>query len=109
MRKSKHCEAQSIEALKQVEAGRSVEDVARDQGLSMHTTYAWKLDLIFANPDGLPVEARLDFLGGVAAVPQAQAAEGHEPALAAPHAHVASAGKWRSTCRSVCAPWSRVN
>ena len=26
----------------QVEAGRSVEDVARDQGVSKHTIYAWK-------------------------------------------------------------------
>jgi putative transposase len=31
-----------IAALKRVEAGRSTEDVARDQGLSKHTIYAWK-------------------------------------------------------------------
>jgi putative transposase len=42
MSKSKHSEAQMIGALKQVEAGRSVEDVARDQGVSKHTIYAWK-------------------------------------------------------------------
>ena len=39
---SKHTEAQMIGALKQVEAGRSVEDVAREQGVSKHTIYAWK-------------------------------------------------------------------
>ncbi len=42
MSKSKHSEAQIIGPLKQVEAGRSVEDVARDQGVSKHTIYAWK-------------------------------------------------------------------
>jgi len=42
MSKSKHSEARIIGALKQVEAGRSVEDVARDQGVSKHTIYAWK-------------------------------------------------------------------
>ncbi len=42
MSKSKHSGAQIIGALKQVEAGRSVEDVARDQGVSKHTIYAWK-------------------------------------------------------------------
>ena len=42
MSRSKHSEAQIIGALKQVEAGRSVEDVARDQGVSKHTIYAWK-------------------------------------------------------------------
>ena len=31
-----------ISALKQVEAGRTVEDVAREQGVSKHTIYAWK-------------------------------------------------------------------
>ncbi len=29
-------------ALKQVEAGRKVEDVAREVGVSKHTLYAWK-------------------------------------------------------------------
>ena len=42
MSKSKHSEAQIIGVLKQMEAGRSVEDVARDQGVSKHTIYAWK-------------------------------------------------------------------
>ncbi len=31
-----------IAALKQVEAGRKVEDVAREYGVSKHTIYAWK-------------------------------------------------------------------
>jgi putative transposase len=39
---SKHTEAQIIAALKQVEAGRKVEDVAREVGVSKHTIYAWK-------------------------------------------------------------------
>ena len=42
MSKSRHTEAQMIAALKQVEAGRTVEDVAREQGVSKHTIYAWK-------------------------------------------------------------------
>jgi len=42
MSKSKHSEAQIIAALKQVEAGRSVEDLARELGVSKHTIYAWK-------------------------------------------------------------------
>jgi putative transposase len=40
--KSKHSEAQIIAALKQVEAGRTVEEVARECGVSKHTMYAWK-------------------------------------------------------------------
>jgi len=40
--KSKHTEAQIIEALKQVEAGQTTEDVARGYGVSKHTIYAWK-------------------------------------------------------------------
>jgi putative transposase len=39
---SKHSEAQIIAALKQVEAGRTAEDVAREYGASKHTIYAWK-------------------------------------------------------------------
>jgi putative transposase len=39
---SKHSEAQIIVALKQVEAGRKAEDVAREHGVSKHTIYAWK-------------------------------------------------------------------
>ena len=42
MSKSRHTEAQMIGALKQVEAGRKVEDVAREVGVSKHTLYAWK-------------------------------------------------------------------
>jgi putative transposase len=42
MSKSKHSEAQIIRALKQVEAGRAVEDLARECGVSKHTIYAWK-------------------------------------------------------------------
>ncbi len=42
MSKSKHSEAQMIGALKQVEAGRAVEDLARQYGVSKHTIYAWK-------------------------------------------------------------------
>ena len=42
MSKSRHTEAQIIAALKQVEAGRTVDDVAREQGVSKHTIYAWK-------------------------------------------------------------------
>jgi len=43
MSKSRHTEAQMIAALKQVEAGRTVEDVAREQGVSKHTIYAWEV------------------------------------------------------------------
>jgi len=42
MSRGKHTEAQMIGALKQVEAGRKVEDVAREIGVSKHTIYAWK-------------------------------------------------------------------
>ena len=42
MSKSKHSEAAIIGVLKQVEAGRKVEDAAREQGVSKHTIYAWK-------------------------------------------------------------------
>jgi putative transposase len=42
MPRSKHSEAQIVAALKQVEAGRKVEDVAREVGVSKHTLYAWK-------------------------------------------------------------------
>ena len=42
MSKSKHSEAQIIAALKQLEAGRRTEDVAREYGVSKHTLYAWK-------------------------------------------------------------------
>jgi putative transposase len=42
MSKSRHTEAQMIGALKQMEAGRKAEDVAREVGVSKHTLYAWK-------------------------------------------------------------------
>ena len=42
MSRSKHSEAQIIAALKQVEAGRRAEDVARESGVWKHTIYAWK-------------------------------------------------------------------
>jgi putative transposase len=42
MSKGKHTEAQIIGALKQVDAGRRAEDVAREVGVSKHTIYAWK-------------------------------------------------------------------
>jgi putative transposase len=42
MSKSKHSEAQIVAALKQVEAGRTADDVARECGVSKHTIYAWK-------------------------------------------------------------------
>jgi putative transposase len=42
MSKGKHTEAQIIAALKQVEAGRTAEEVARENGVSKHTIYAWK-------------------------------------------------------------------
>jgi putative transposase len=42
MSKSKHTEAQMIGALKQLEAGRKAEEVAREMGVSKHTIYAWK-------------------------------------------------------------------
>jgi len=42
MSKSRYTEAQIIGALKQLEAGRKAEDVAREVGVSKHTIYAWK-------------------------------------------------------------------
>ena len=42
MSKSRHTEAQMVGALKQVEAGRKAEDVAREVGVSKHTLYSWK-------------------------------------------------------------------
>ena len=42
MSRSKHTEAQMIAAIKQMEAGRKAEDVAREVGVSTHTIYAWK-------------------------------------------------------------------
>jgi len=42
MSKSAHTEAQIINAVKQVEAGRKAEEVSREMGVSKHTIYAWK-------------------------------------------------------------------
>ena len=42
MSRSHHTEAQMIAAVKQMEAGRKAEDVAREVGLSTHTIYGWK-------------------------------------------------------------------
>lgn len=42
MSKSGVTEAQMIEALKQMEAGRTAADVGRQYGVSKHTIYAWK-------------------------------------------------------------------
>jgi putative transposase len=44
MSKSRHTEAQMIGTLKQLEAGRKAEDVAREVGVSKHTNtiYVWK-------------------------------------------------------------------
>jgi len=42
MSRSRHTEAQIIEALKRVEAGQKSEEVARQYGVSKHTLYAWK-------------------------------------------------------------------
>ncbi len=42
MSRGKHTEAEMIGALKEMEAGRKAEDVAREVGVSKHTIYAWK-------------------------------------------------------------------
>jgi putative transposase len=42
MSRGRHSEAEMIGALKQLEAGRKAEDVARELGVSKHTIYAWK-------------------------------------------------------------------
>jgi putative transposase len=42
MSKSAHTEAQIIGVVKQVEAGRKADEVAREMGVSKHTIYAWK-------------------------------------------------------------------
>ena len=42
MAKGKHSEAEIIGALKQLEAGRTAEDVGREMGVSKHTIYARK-------------------------------------------------------------------
>ena len=42
MSKGRHTEAEMIDALKQLEAGRRAEEVGRELGVSKHTIYAWK-------------------------------------------------------------------
>jgi putative transposase len=42
MSRGRHSVAEMISALKQVEAGRAVQDVAREVGVSKHTIYACK-------------------------------------------------------------------
>ena len=42
MSRSRHTEAEMIAALKQMDAGRKAEDVAREVGVSKHTLYSWK-------------------------------------------------------------------
>lgn len=42
MKKSKHTEAQIIGAVKQLEAGRSAKEVARELGVTDQTLYNWK-------------------------------------------------------------------
>jgi putative transposase len=42
MKKGKHTEEQIIGVLKQVEAGRTVKEVARELGVSEATIYTWK-------------------------------------------------------------------
>lgn len=42
MSRSRHTEAQMIAALKQMEAGRAVAEVAREVGVSVPTLYQWK-------------------------------------------------------------------
>ena len=42
MKKAKHTEEQIIGVLKQVEAGRTVKEVARELGVSEATIYTWK-------------------------------------------------------------------
>ena len=42
MSRSKHTEVQMVAELKQMDAGRRAEDVAREVGVSKHTLYAWK-------------------------------------------------------------------
>ena len=42
MAKGKHSETEIIGALKQLEAGRTAEDIGRELGVSKHTIYAWK-------------------------------------------------------------------
>ena len=73
MSRTKHTEAQMIGALKQMEAGRKAEDVAREVGVSKHTIYAWK-----AKYGGMDVSARGEATAG-GEQPAAQAGGGSQP------------------------------
>ena len=42
MKKTKHSEEKIISAVKQIEAGRPVEEVARELGVTDQTLYNWK-------------------------------------------------------------------
>jgi putative transposase len=42
MKKGKHTEEQIIGVLKRIEAGQTVKEVAREQGVSEATIYTWK-------------------------------------------------------------------
>jgi len=42
MKKTRHTEEQIIDALKQMEAGRKVSEMARELGVSEATLYTWK-------------------------------------------------------------------
>jgi len=42
MKKAKHSEEKIIGAVKQIEAGRSVKEVAREMGVTDQTLYNWK-------------------------------------------------------------------
>ena len=42
MKKTKHSEEKIIGAVKQIEAGRAVKDVARELGVTDQTLYNWK-------------------------------------------------------------------
>ena len=53
MSRSKRTEAQMIAAVKQMEAGRKAEDVAREVGVSAHTIYALKFCVLAATSDWL--------------------------------------------------------
>lgn len=67
MGRSRHTEAQIIAALKQVEAGRTVDDVARECGVGQATIYTWKSKF-----GGMEVsEAQFAFTGGRELSPEA--------------------------------------
>lgn len=66
MSRSRHTEAQIVTALKQVEAGRTVDDGAREQGVSKHTTYAWKAMYGGLQRLGSPRNSFQSFPGSVA-------------------------------------------